>query len=219
MMVSVTYQPQGGETLDLFVDTDTLSPFDHKDRWCDFMHALISALTGPKVFTELNGTYYKDSLLIFLQEAVPYTDQAIAAQRLKEHTDVGIKPIILHFGDHDPSSIDMSRDIKDRLELFLGHELQVERLALTMDQIHEHEPPPNPAKTTDGRFAKYEALYGSESWELDALSPAVLASLVVEAAEQYIDPEVWAQQKVKQEDGRHKLKTVSTQWEKLTAKL
>jgi hypothetical protein len=62
---------------------------------------------------------------------------------------------ILHLGDHDPSGIDMSRDLCDRLELFSGARVSFERIALNMDQIEDQQPPPNPAKTTDARFQSY----------------------------------------------------------------
>lgn len=57
---------------------------------------------------------------------------------------------MLHFGDHDPSGIDMSRDIQDRLRLF-GSEARLMRIALTSEQIDRYSPPPDPVKTTDGR--------------------------------------------------------------------
>jgi hypothetical protein len=101
----------------------------------------------------------------------------LAAQRLKRYEKAGQTPIIFHFGDHDPSGIDMTRDIDDRLDLFMGG-LKVERLALNMPQIEEYQPPPNPAKITDTRAAKYIDIYGDESWELDALPPDTLAGLV-----------------------------------------
>lgn len=43
-----------------------------------------------------------------------------AAQRLKKYVKAGQAPIILHLGDHDPSGIDMTRDIQDRLNHFLA---------------------------------------------------------------------------------------------------
>lgn len=109
-----------------------------------------------------------------------YTSQSemwVGAQRLLRHAKGGQKPLILHFGDHDPSGIDMTRDIQDRLFMF-GCRLELQRLALNMDQVREYDPPPNPAKETDSRFAGYIREYGDESWELDALEPQVLAQLV-----------------------------------------
>ena len=41
-----------------------------------------------------------------------------AAQRLGRYVEGGQRVIVLHLGDHDPSGIDMTRDIEDRLEKF-----------------------------------------------------------------------------------------------------
>lgn len=87
-------------------------------------------------------------------------------------------PLILHLGDHDPSGIDMTRDLEKRLELFTGMEVDVKRIALNMNQIEELRPPKNPAKSTDSRFAAYKKEFGESSWELDALSPTYLANLL-----------------------------------------
>lgn len=88
--------------------------------------------------------------------------------------------IILHLGDHDPSGIDMSRDLTDRVEMFARDtsQIRLKRIALNMDQIHERKPPPNPAKTTDSRFEGYMQRFGHDSWELDALPPNYLVELV-----------------------------------------
>lgn len=55
------------------------------------------------------------------------------------------KRIIIHLGDHDPSGIDMTRDIQERLEMF-GADVYVKRVALTMNQIQTYNPPPEPGK-------------------------------------------------------------------------
>ena len=109
-------------------------------------------------------------------------------------TDDCAEWVILHLGDHDPSGIDMTRDIQERLNLYLGNPrswqvkttVEVSRIALNMDQIEEYNPPPNPAKITDSRFKEYQSEYGDESWELDALSPEVLDSLIDEAIQEQI---------------------------------
>ncbi len=102
-------------------------------------------------------------------------------------------PVILHFGDHDPSGIDMSRDLEERIALFneCGQSVEFERLALNMPQIEELKPPPNPAKVTDSRFQDYAAKYGDESWELDALSPSYLVELVRSNVARYIEDDIW----------------------------
>lgn len=97
------------------------------------------------------------------------------------------KTVILHFGDHDPSGMDMSRDLEERLRLFSEDaEIDFERIALNMDQIDELKPPPNPAKVTDSRYANYVKKFGTSSWELDALNPRHLQQLVFENIKDYI---------------------------------
>lgn len=92
----------------------------------------------------------------------------------------GTRPdaLLLYLGDHDPSGEDMVRDIEKRLTLFGVEDLEVKKVALTMEQIKQHKPPPNPAKSTDPRFKGYQELHGDESWELDALEPSLLQRLV-----------------------------------------
>jgi hypothetical protein len=100
-----------------------------------------------------------------------------AAERYIEQEEEGKETVILHFGDHDPSGIDMTRDIQDRLAEF-GSQVRVMRIALNRDQIDRYNPPPNPAKETDSRCAGYISVHGNESWELDALDPRVISELI-----------------------------------------
>jgi hypothetical protein len=98
---------------------------------------------------------------------------------------------ILHLGDHDPSGIDMTRDLTERVSMFTRQSVELVRLALTMDQIQERRPPPNPAKTTDSRFQQYMEQFGDESWELDALPPEYLVNLVESEIRERIDEAQW----------------------------
>jgi hypothetical protein len=149
-----------------------------------------------------------------------YTSQSemwSAAQRLKAFAKDGQVPVILHFGDHDPSGIDMTRDIRERLELFSNDELRVDRLALNMSQIEEYDPPPNPAKETDSRFQGYLKEYGDESWELDALEPDVLATLVRDAVGDLRNDTLWAEKVEQEEKHRRLLAAVSEKWDDVCA--
>lgn len=108
-----------------------------------------------------------------------------AAQRLrcKERKQ---ETLIIHLGDHDPSGVDMTRDIQDRLQMF-GSSVDVKRIALNMNQIEEYNPPPNYAKSTDSRYADYKNKYGDESWELDALDPRIITNLIVNYINRFTD--------------------------------
>ena len=110
-----------------------------------------------------------------------------AAERFSEAWDAGKKPVVINLGDHDPSGIDITRDIDDRLNLMSnGADPTVERVALDFHQIELYNLPPNPAKVTDSRAKEYIARYGGESWELDALEPRVIDDLVSAAINQYL---------------------------------
>jgi hypothetical protein len=125
-------------------------------------------------------------------------------------------PIILHFGDHDPSGIDMTRDIETRLNLFGAGgvcAMDLRRLALNMDQVQQYNPPPNPAKMTDARAAGYVAKFGDESWELDALEPDVLAGLVRGFVETNRDQAAWDKAVAREERAKKDLGRVARQWE------
>lgn len=132
----------------------------------------------------------KDALIDIVQQAckpldVPYfscrgycsqSEMWTAAQRfIKKENHKG--RFIIHLGDHDPSGIDMTRDISERLKLF-GANVEIRRVALTMEQILELQPPPNPAKITDNRADKYITEFGYNSWELDALPPDYIQNLI-----------------------------------------
>lgn len=109
-----------------------------------------------------------------------YTSQSElwgAAMRLRTRESLRQRPVLLHLGDHDPSGIDMSRDIVDRLEMF-GASVEFHRLALNMDQVEAYGPPPNPTKLSDSRATGYIDAHGYECWELDALDPNVISELI-----------------------------------------
>ena len=123
-----------------------------------------------------------------------YTSQSemwVAARRFLRQCDREQR-IIIHLGDHDPSGIDMTLDILDRLEMF-GADVIVKRVALTMNQIDHYNPPPNPAKITDSRCGRYIAQYGHESWELDALEPKVITTLINQEVTMYRDDTLYRQ--------------------------
>jgi hypothetical protein len=124
----------------------------------------------------------------------------------------GQDPVILHLGDHDPSGIDMTRDIADRLSMFAHEHIEVERLALNFDQIERYQPPPNPAKMTDSRFNGYANKYGDQSWELDALDPKTLRELIRSAVLRRRDEGVWKRAVAKERAQRRTLERVHTQW-------
>ncbi len=136
--------------------------------------------------------------------------------RFKETIQHGRTPVILHFGDHDPSGIDMTRDIRGRLKMFAGIEVHVERMALNYDQVEEFKLLPNPAKDTDSRFEDYVHHFGNESWELDALEPKTLSSILAEQVSNYIDFDLWNRALRIEDSQRDGLKSVSAHFSTLS---
>jgi hypothetical protein len=127
-------------------------------------------------------------------------------------------PVILHLGDHDPSGIDMTRDITDRFKMFMGG-IEIERLALNFNQVEQYNPPPNFAKETDSRYQGYFDLYGGESWELDALRPTVIAELIRTAVENLRDDDLWDAAVKEQEESRKRLEYASENWHRVESML
>jgi len=112
-----------------------------------------------------------------------------SAQRFNVAEEDGRSCFLFYLGDHDPSGEDMVRDVRDRLERF-NCDLEVRKIALTMEQVEQYDPPPNPAKMSDSRAQNYVALHGDSSWEVDALPPDVLQQLIRDAVEEVLDQAV-----------------------------
>lgn len=121
------------------------------------------------------------------------SQQWAAGQRLASYVRKGQRPIIFHLGDHDPSGIDMTRDITERLTMFTGVPVIVQRLALNMRQIEQYNPPPFHAKLSDARAAGYIEQYGRDSWELDALDPNVIKGLIEDNVAMIRDESAWSE--------------------------
>lgn len=152
-----------------------------------------------------------------------YTSQSemwVAAQRLIRRAGSRDRTAtILHLGDHDPSGMDMTRDIRERLELFCGADCAIEvwRLALNPDQVAEYDPPPNPAKLTDSRATEYISRFGDESWELDALDPKVITEIVESNITKRINKKLWKAATTRQKETRDQLAGVAENWDGVVA--
>jgi hypothetical protein len=190
------------------------------DKWADQIHRIevwiekdaVSNIVGPAC----------QKLQVPLFSCRGYTSQSEmwkAAQRLARHKRLGQIPYIIHLGDHDPSGKDMTRDIIDQLAEFSRGEIEVNRVALNMEQIEQYSPPPNPAKLTDSRATAYIAEFGDESWELDALTPEVMAELITDTVEDLVSSTAWDDAQEKEDEQKLQLEKVSENWDKIVSKL
>ncbi len=107
--------------------------------------------------------------------------------RFSKARDEGKIPIIIYFGDYDPSGEDIPRSIQDNLSRF-GVEVEVKRVALMHEQVLEWKLPPAPTKDTDTRAAKWE---GIGQVELDAVRPEKLQALCQEAIDSIFDKDLY----------------------------
>lgn len=142
-----------------------------------------------------------------------YTSQSAAYQAARRFATKGYKEcILLHLGDHDPSGVDMTRDNSDRLDMLRG-QAEVRRLALNLDQVDAHNPPPNPTKLSDTRTNSYTEQYGTDCWELDALEPAVIHELIETELEGIIDQGAWADTLAEEADACELLGKCADNWD------
>jgi len=133
-----------------------------------------------------------------------YTYIKKAIERFPDNNQI----IVLHFADHDPSGLDMTRDLQDRFNSYSSREVTVERIALSHDQVQRYDLAPNPTKTLDPRYQSYVSEFGNECWELDAIEPNELQRLVDGAILKHIDAKIWNNTITKQKEERQKLEKI-----------
>lgn len=143
-----------------------------------------------------------------------YASQSEVWRAGQRHIAYGCAAVtVIHLGDHDPSGMDMTRDIQDRLRVF-GAPSTIRRIALNSDQTAGL--PPNPAKMTDSRFAGYADKHGESSWELDALDPKKIERMVEKAVKTELeDPDEWTRLRDLQEAERKDLTEAADRWDEV----
>jgi hypothetical protein len=144
------------------------------------------------------------------------TLQYQAGKRFARYLDLGLIPLILHLADHDPNGIDMTRDNEERLKLYTRAEIEIRRIALNLDQVRRYNPPPSFVKESDTRTSGYRDRFGTdECWELDALSPTVIADLIRTEIEGLIDHHRWQDAIAGEERGRKLIANAAENWTKV----
>lgn len=121
------------------------------------------------------------------------------------------KPAVIYqLGDHDPSGVSAWEHTRRRLAEFAPNvKFIFERLAITPEQIIEHQLPTRPTKQSDSRARTFEG----ESVEVDALPSPVLRDLVRDAIERWIDPEALRLTQAVERSERGVLTRIANGWE------
>ena len=183
------------------------------DKWADQTYRVEvwiekEALVGivEKICQELDVAFFA------CRGYVSQSEQYKAGQRFADYACYGQRVAVIHLGDHDPSGMDMTNDNDKRLNMFARDEVELNRIALNMDQVKKYNPPPNPAKLTDTRCREYIRQFGPNSWELDALDPMTLQSLIISAVESYRDDDTWDAVIKREADERKELALLSNNY-------
>ena len=113
--------------------------------------------------------------------------------------------LILYVGDHDPSGLDMMRSIEENLKILKVENFEIVNVALRKDQISRFKLPSNPTKSADPRAQSYVKSHGEKCWELDALNPGLLDSIITQAIKKYLDVEQFEKMMRKEKRDRRKL--------------
>jgi len=176
----------------------------YRDIWADQPHYIEvwvekDALSGIFDRVLMTGDY--DIGLNVCRGYTSLSAIAEAAQRLNRERD----PLILYFGDFDPSGEDMARDIPERL-VQLGCYARLQKVALTREQIARYQLPPNFEKETDKRAPAFIQRYGpNSSVELDALSTAGLRGIITEAVESALNMDTFHALREREKQEREQL--------------
>jgi hypothetical protein len=134
-----------------------------------------------------------------------FGDLGIAVTALRGHHSVGLErqimrdlharrngreePIALYVGDFDPSGTDIERNFARHLGSYFA---EVRRVALSWEQVEEHDLPPQLGKANDPRAKAFAAEHGRlVQVEADALPPDVLRDLLTEAVDEFYDHDIY----------------------------
>lgn len=121
-----------------------------------------------------------------------------AHDRIRQNAN-GKTPLILYFGDFDPSGEDIERFLRESMNGYFGIDIKVIRIGVTKDQIEEYNLPTTPEDAEeieklhrDSRFAKWE--HGDYRVELDALLafvPDEFERIVKESVKEYFNEDIY----------------------------
>lgn len=199
----------GSHAMDIWIDQF------QKDRWKDQPYYIECWIEKGALLGTIDKVCTMNDIPYFACQGYPSQSEMYdASKRIMRYIVNKQKPIIIHLGDHDPSGLDMTRDIQERLKMFVGIPVDLIRLALNKDQIEKYNIPPNPASKTDSRFNEYERLHGSETWELDALDPHTINTLIKNTVKKYRDNDILKKVLQEEENVKNELKKIHKNLEK-----
>lgn len=88
--------------------------------------------------------------------------------------------------DHDPSGINMEEVV--RREMAPLPDIEIERVAVTLEQTRKYKLAAGRVKRKDSRAKKYVERFGSKTWEVESLEPRMLLAIIERRLKQSIRP-------------------------------
>ena len=119
----------------------------HMDMWDNQPNRVFVVVEKEALVGVLDPVCRKYDVPLLAARGYPSSSvlREFALLKIMPALQAGQDVTILHLGDHDPSGIDMTRDLEEKLELFsesraFDNILTVDRIALTMEQIDDQRP-------------------------------------------------------------------------------
>ncbi|MES9949346.1 MAG: hypothetical protein ABW118_10335 [Candidatus Thiodiazotropha sp.] len=167
----------------------------------------------------------KDALAAIMEEAVwPYCTRLVVtrghpsatqvneiAERFDDAIMRGRDPIILYFGDLDPSGVAIPRYLQESLYQHHYIDVDVRRIALQPEQAKTFNLPESldAAKVSDPNYSAWVNRYGDQApTELDVLHPKELTQLAEEALQSVYDMSEVSEQRQTEKQERDQLKNI-----------
>lgn len=124
------------------------------------------------------------------------------------------RPLIaLYIGDWDPSGLCMSEhDLPKRIKKYGGDHIRMKRIALTADQTPPLRSFSVESKTRDTRYKWFKKNYGDQCWELDAMDPRDLRTIVETEINSLIDRDLWERQEAHEEREKKSIESLLRWW-------
>jgi hypothetical protein len=120
-------------------------------------------------------------------------------------------PLMLYFGDFDPSGMEMLKAMKTTLrDEFNIDNMEFKRIALLEEDINIYELPHNPdaIKKKDTRSKKHVKAFGELAVELDALRPDILEEKIEGAILNEIEINLYHKELIKEQQELDKLNSL-----------
>jgi hypothetical protein len=135
-----------------------------------------------------------------------YSSVSLEAEVVSQVADDGREAILIYAGDHDPSGEDIDRNFVDKTACWAD----IERVALSSDQVKEYDLPVAVGKAKDSRAREFQERHGRlVQVELEALDANDLRGLYQDAINRYWDPNAYNQALRREHDERAVLREMS----------